>query len=86
MFLDSFLISSAESLAGGADIHHLANMIAAYKGAYYMALDSGLSQDISLFEEAEKELIAFIAKKKVESVDDDSYVDEERYKEKYHKE
>jgi len=74
MHLDLYLISMAEFYANGRYTHHVANMVAAYKGSYNMALDTGAQQDVDLFLEAERDLQAFVNKRKLERFDKDDYI------------
>jgi hypothetical protein len=80
MIYDTYLVSQAEALADGRHAHIVANMVAAYKGAYQMALDAGTDFNVDLFNRAERELVMFVAIKKSENLDIDEFLDEERYK------
>ena len=64
--LDQSLITDAQILANGRYVHKVANFIAAYQTAYGFYLDSPDNDSIKLFQEAEKQLIKFIAVRRME--------------------
>ena len=71
MQLDPYLITSCESKATGQHIHKIKNMIAAYRSAYNLALDCGDDYSVSLFLEAESQLINFLNQRKMEEAKDE---------------
>lgn len=73
MILDTFLIAQAEMLANGRYVHKVQNMVAAYRVAYELALDSGCQEDVDIFLAAQKEIRQFINRRKVDKTDLDEY-------------
>lgn len=66
MKVDLSLIQQAEFLANGRHVHKVANLVAGYRGTYEWALESPDPESIDLFKEAERRLLAFVAKKRKE--------------------
>jgi hypothetical protein len=61
--LDYNLIAEAQRLAG-KDVHALANILCKYQGSHF-AINKGHEDLLDLFEASERELRAFVAKKKL---------------------
>ena len=73
MYLDLSLINQVNLLANGRYIHLTQNFIAAYKASYQFALDTGTQDDVELFNEAETEMRKFVAKRKLELLNESDY-------------
>ena len=72
MYLDTFLIAQAESLANGRYIHKVQNMVAAYRSAYELAIDENPAH-VAIFLIAQKDLRKFINQRRLEKTDVSEY-------------